>query len=564
MNLLQRYKSNIKGDIIFTGNTLGLCKYEASTAEIQDTIGVYTSLDESLKVGDYPNGTTTDYTKNGSMAILSIPENSTIEYCELIWSGTNKCHFNDVTDRLDDAVVFVTPDGVEHDVIPCEETKFIDKTFSTYNYYTRSADVTNLVKNFSSGQYSIKNVPCVINSEDISQIYLGWTLAVVYKNENKSAKNIAFWIDNVLITSNKVVDCMIDNFTTPANAPITCKLMLSAGEGDAQRSGEQVFFGKDAENLHQLTGPNNPYNNFFGSQINDVNGVLDTRGTFGDRNQDAIHGIDSAYNRQGYDITTVNVSEYVEPKQTSALIRINTFSDVFVLNAVAIEVEGYPFVATLEHNLIVDKDASTTGDVLTYSHTITNTGNKTLENLFFTDAPPEGTLHVAGSVTINDVPAPSVNPTDGFNIGNLSPSESITVTNQVIVNSPEDRSIQNKANTRYEYEKPDGQAETANQDSNFVTTVNSGISLQLVKSVNKNYTTSNDTMEYTVIATNPDTLNKINIMFTDTIPQGTTFIEGSVTINGISQPSFNPTEGFPLADLSANESATITFKVTVD
>ena len=60
------------------------------------------------------------------------------------------------------------------------------------------------------------------------------------------------------------------------------------------------------------------------------------------------------------------------------------------------------------------------------------------------------------------------------------------------------------------------------------------------------------------------TLLKSDILFTDPIPAGTTFVVGSVKINGTAYPAYNPQTGFPLPGLAVGQSATVEFDVTVD
>lgn len=49
-----------------------------------------------------------------------------------------------------------------------------------------------------------------------------------------------------------------------------------------------------------------------------------------------------------------------------------------------------------------------------------------------------------------------------------------------------------------------------------------------------------------------------------TFPAGTTFVAGSVKINGISYPAYNPQTGFDLPALAVGESVTVEFDVKVN
>lgn len=562
MDLIKRYTTNITGDIVFTGNTLGLCR-EVTSSSI-DSVGAFTSLDTSLQVSGYPEGTTLDYTKNGSSAILNIPASSTIEYCELIWSGIYVYGSVDVSALLDNAVIFVTPDGVEHSVTPDNATKSSTLMYSSIGAYTRTADVTNFVKDFTSGTYSIKSVPGALNNVSTTGIYIGWTLAVVYKDPATTTKNITLWLGNYVVSSNTSEECAIDGFLTPSTTPITAKLMVSAGEGDATRSGDYIQFGKDADSLVTLATPNNPATNFFSSQINNSDGELDTTGTFGDRNQDAINSINYSYARQGYDITTVDISNYVEPLQTQALIRLSTNSDAYIVNAVAIELEGSEYRPELSHLKSADKSISTTGDTLTYTHTISNTGTETLNNLFFKDSAPADTEHIDGSVTINSTSYPSYDPNEGFSIGTLSPNENTIITNQVLIKENNNTMIQNTASTSYDYELPDGTTESSELDSNLVETTNLSTDFTKVKTSSETFLTAGDSATQTITLTNNSDIAITDITFTDTLTGPATFTAGTVTVNGTSESTYDITTGFTVPDIAAGDSAIITYEITAN
>lgn len=86
----------------------------------------------------------------------------------------------------------------------------------------------------------------------------------------------------------------LTDFITPDLLPITGRLFVSAQEGDAVLEGDRMLFGRDAASLAPISGPNNPEDNFFASQINDQNGVLDTSGTFGTRNANAAAGTNTS------------------------------------------------------------------------------------------------------------------------------------------------------------------------------------------------------------------------------------------------------------------------------
>lgn len=83
MPLVNRFHTIDHGAITFTGNTLGLSPVQPEPNI--DTLGIFTSVNTSLQVSGYPQGTTQDWQQNSSSAILSIPPESEILYAELLW-----------------------------------------------------------------------------------------------------------------------------------------------------------------------------------------------------------------------------------------------------------------------------------------------------------------------------------------------------------------------------------------------------------------------------------------------------------------------------------------------
>ena len=88
---------------------------------------------------------------------------------------------------------------------------------------------------------------------------------------------------------------------------------------------------------------------------------------------------------------------------------------------------------------------------------------------------------------------------------------------------------------------------------------------QAVKTANRTITHVGDTVTYTVLLDNiKGTANATNVVFYDTPPAGMSFVPGSVTINGIAQPSFNPITGFNVGTINAGGVSTVTFQVLVN
>lgn len=567
MPILQRY-SNIKnGGIVLIGNTLGLSKAaNANAPGTLGSIGAFVSLDTSLQVGAFPPGTTLDYTKNSSAASLNLPAGSSVLYAELIWGGLFRSSVNNISNLLDNAVTFTTPQGV-NSIVPDTQTRQnfnITNDGQTVGFYVRSANVTSLVKTAMNGTYSAGSIPSLIEAIDSRTSetnHAGWTLAIVYENASLPLRDLTLWGGGTVVSpSSGSTDVTLTDFITPDVLPITGKLFISAQEGDAVLTGDRMLFGPDSASLTPVSGPNNPVGNFFASQINDSNGVLDTSGTFGTRNANAAAGTNSTACRQGWDITAVDVSSLLSAGMTTAAIRFTTDGDLYVANALALQIDSKGAQLIVQKS--VDKTVAEVGEAIGYTLQITNTGSIRAETVTVQDLLPNEAELIAGSITIDGVPYGGALP---VTFGPLNAGATAVVKFSVRVNSlPVSNPIFNIAQADYTFIPFPGNVVTSSSDSNYVAVYIVRIDLDVVKSVDKAYAVAGETLTYTSVVTNHGNLPLTNVRFTDPIPAGTSFIAGSVTVNGVSFSAYNPSVGFPLPSLVPAQSAIVTFQVQIN
>lgn len=211
----------------------------------------------------------------------------------------------------------------------------------------------------------------------------------------------------------------------------------------------------------------------------------------------------------------------------------------------------------------VNKNYATIGDILTYTVVLTNNGNILLSDIVFKDILPNGATFVTGSVTVDGTPQPTFDPNTGFNLGSMLILGTKTVTFQAEVTSlPSPNTIINQATTTFNYLViiPVG----GNASSNTVTTTINVSTLTIVKSANVETVTAGDTLTYTSVITNTGNIAAEDIEFTDLLASELTFVTGSVTVNGISEPTFDPNTGFNLGTLAPAGVITVVFDTTVN
>ncbi|MDA1598600.1 DUF11 domain-containing protein, partial [Bacillus cereus group sp. Bce033] len=211
----------------------------------------------------------------------------------------------------------------------------------------------------------------------------------------------------------------------------------------------------------------------------------------------------------------------------------------------------------------VNAQQATTGDILTYTITLENTGNIPATNLIFSDTLPEGTTFVDNSFTLNGTTILGANPNVGVTLPNLAANATHLIAFQVLINDPfSQQSITNQSNTTYTIQPDPGQPPiTETSTSNIVITNFVQAQLTITKTSNPITVDIGGTILYISEVKNSGNVDAINIIFTDSIPVGTTFVLDSVTINGVLQPDANPENGIPIGKIPPNSSKTILFQV---
>ena len=121
--------------------------------------------------------------------------------------------------------------------------------------------------------------------------------------------------------------------------------------------------------------------------------------------------------------------------------------------------------------------------------------------------------------------------------------------------------IPNQSNIAFNYVLPDGQTIAAELDSNIVTTEILTYSVPKIKSGDKTFLQEGETSVHTVVITNNSQTQLFNLVLKDNMSNGATYVAGSVTVNGVSQPTYDPVAGFPLPDLAPTQSVTVTYTI---
>ena len=390
-----RFSETVAGAITATGNTLGLSKQiDANGPGTQDSIGTFISLDPSLvddtpsAIPPWPSGTTADWALNGSAGVLALPPTAQVLHAELVWAGSFRYGYEDVTASLDTPVTLgqggqsiqVSPDPSS--ALTIEEVSYLG--FEA-NYYLRSADVTSFISQQGNGTYEVSGVPATQDDLIDSLNAAGWSLVVAYRDDEAPIRNLSIFVGGSFVDEDSEQDYTVDGFCAPQSGPVEGSVVVSALEGDANLEGDTLLIGETSgSTFAPLSGPNNPEDNFFCSQLNDATGNLDTSGTFGSDNHDAFNGTNVVGGRQGWDLTTIALSSaegHLSNGQTSAVVRTNTTGDSYVPTLVALELDVKSPDFTNSPGLASDVTIAGEGDTITITAVLDNSGEAQASNL---------------------------------------------------------------------------------------------------------------------------------------------------------------------------------------
>lgn len=209
-----------------------------------------------------------------------------------------------------------------------------------------------------------------------------------------------------------------------------------------------------------------------------------------------------------------------------------------------------------------DQAIATVGDTVVYSIAITNTGNYGA-SVTLTDTIPAGTELVPNSVIINGASAPGADPASGIPLGVVSTTTTVLFS-VVIVTLPLSQSITNQASATFSYTLPDGRTLGGSITSNALNIQVSAPNVSVVKTTPVIDAVVGDTIVYEMVVSNNGIDPVNNIVITDPISPATTFVTGSVLVDGVPRALANPALGIALGTLAPGASVAVSYAVRVN
>ena len=208
------------------------------------------------------------------------------------------------------------------------------------------------------------------------------------------------------------------------------------------------------------------------------------------------------------------------------------------------------------------------GETVTISISVENTGPIDTTGLVLTDILESGLTFVPNSVYVNSVNIPGANPNAGVSLGTLAQGNTTVVTFQAhnVSLPPSGNQFLNTGSVSFDYvplcsgvTPVPGSTDT--NDSyitlNFPAVLTAS---KLVNGVLDYCAVPGETVTISVSVENTGRLDTTDLVLTDILESGLTFVADSVYVNSVNVPGADPSAGIPLGDLAQDNTTVVTFQ----
>ncbi|WP_127136859.1 T9SS type B sorting domain-containing protein [Flagellimonas oceanensis] len=392
----------VKGDLVYVANNI--------VSIASDPNSDYNGGSSNQNVNmDYIDIDGDPSTFSSSSAELNAPSCSAVVYAGLYWGGI----YRD-TNRDDPykQVKFKIPGGSYVDIGPDSDPMFefeqiydkdgdrdgdgvTDPGIVDVDYlsgvnmtsYLNYANVTHLLSGLSdpNGEYTVANV---VASTAQTNVSAGWTMVVIYENQNSTSKYISTFDGYAAMGSTyRETNVPFSGFkTVPAPLPVNAVIGAGTMDGDRVTGPSMRFRANTSDSWTYLSDAINPSNNVFNSTISHLGSWVDTR-------------TPKSHNTLGWDADILdlpNQGNNVLPNDhDSGEILIHTSSEgvILFLTTVAVEIINPEIIVEKRVEDLAANDITGAGvhlgQSLEYVLRFWNRGNDDAENFTIRDVLPD-------------------------------------------------------------------------------------------------------------------------------------------------------------------------------
>ena len=209
-----------------------------------------------------------------------------------------------------------------------------------------------------------------------------------------------------------------------------------------------------------------------------------------------------------------------------------------------------------------DRETAAAGDRIRYTITFRNMSEADMYDVTVTDSLPQYLTPVASSIM--PAPRPGESLSEGINLGRVSAGGERTLIFSAVVNEGVTSDIVNRAFADFSFIDMDGREQSASTPITSVTTALENQGITVTKTADKNYITyDGEEVIFTVVVANNSNRVLQDLVVTDVLPKGMSYLPNSTSIGGQSPIDADPTGGIYLGILGANSSITVKFGAKV-
>ncbi|AJR04951.1 T9SS type B sorting domain-containing protein [Siansivirga zeaxanthinifaciens] len=384
-----RKNIDIKGSMLVIGNNIlgqDNLPFNDATKDNQDISMQYIDIDADAS------------TFSSSSAELLLPPHEDgsattcyrVAYAALYWGAVlqsgSRSDINKVKFKLPGASTYIDITGeVVYDAIvdpiPAERNEPGNTPYACY------ADVTNLFTGVSDieGFYTTANVTSSLGFNNSTGLSAGWTLFIIYEDPSLHTKSITTFDGFAHVNKDHFTQVDVTGFTTPPVGNIDLQFAYAALDGDRTKRATKLEI-----NGKEVTTPlRGPANKFFGSVIENTNGVSNPRNPDGSNTLGYDTGFLEILNSEPEyiknNVSNANFSLQVAPGQADPIF---AFFSAFAVDIIAPDINLTKIVEDDAGNEI-DGDDVYLGQNLFYEISYQSTGNDNVTQFTIKDALPQ-------------------------------------------------------------------------------------------------------------------------------------------------------------------------------
>lgn len=333
------FTATLRGDIAVAGNAIGLAG-DRQGPDVNGALGALMAPGGGAVPG-YPNGTTADWREASSAAVLSLPPDARVVRAVLVWSASWADGTASVDAQIDDPVWLHTAGG-SREVWPDGGARIDARSNAggfPVRYYTRHADVTEVVARSGPGTYAVQGVPvAAAGGGELSAA--GWTLIVAWYAPSEPTRSLAILVGADWVDEQTTLAVDHGGFCTPPVGAVTGRIAVAALEGDAHLTGDTLWLARPDGTATPMSSGARPLDNAFGGLTDPQAGAT----TFAARVHDLAGSTAVAGARQGWDLAVATLGpDGLNPGNgaTQSTVVAETRDDSFVLVAAAWSIDTW-------------------------------------------------------------------------------------------------------------------------------------------------------------------------------------------------------------------------------